>query len=82
MSAFRIAKYVRHVTIVGIAVMVGLFVSIRMDDSRRHSVLLDFDTQTASADAPGTSDGSGTGSSDGGSDGGGSGDSGSGDCGL
>jgi hypothetical protein len=87
MSLKKISKLLRFGGLMVAAAFLGIFVSIeKSDSSRRHSVLLDFNTPTASADVPpGTADSgssdSGTGSGDSGSGDSGSGDSGSGDCG-
>lgn len=75
------ARITRYGFLAVIAIVTGVFASVqRNDSSTSHSVFLDLETNTASADTPD----SGTGSSDSGSgDSGdsGSGDSGSGDCG-
>jgi hypothetical protein len=82
LTARRLARLTRFGIFAFIAMVSGVILSVQKNDSTlNHSVLLDFETSTASADTPD----SGTGSSDSGSgdssDSGDSGDSGSGDCG-
>ncbi|MEK7627847.1 MAG: hypothetical protein AAB421_00305 [Patescibacteria group bacterium] len=73
MSLQKISKLLRFGVLTATAVVFGLFISIKADDQSRGSILLDFDTQTASADVPGGSAGgsaggtAGTGTSDSGS---------------
>ena len=97
MDLNKYVKYIRAGLVMGAAVLFGFFISIEKGDfSRRHSILVDFSTKTASADIPGTGSGtsdsgtgsadsaSGTGSSDSSDSGSGSGssDSSDGDCGT
>lgn len=79
----RLARLTRYGIFACIAMVSGVILSVQKHDSIvDHSILLDFETSTASADTPDS--GSGTadsGSGDSGSSDSGSGDSGSGDCG-
>lgn len=79
----RLAKITRYGIFACIATVSGVLLAVQKNDSSlNQSVLLDFETSTASADTPdsgtGTAD---SGSGDSGSSDSGSGDSGSGDCG-
>ncbi|MFZ2593213.1 MAG: hypothetical protein WAX38_00370 [Minisyncoccia bacterium] len=84
MNLNKIKKLIRFGIIATGAIVLGFFLSVKENHtSSGNSILLDFDTQTVSADTPPPID-SGSGSADSGSgDSGdsGSGDSGSGDCG-
>ncbi len=82
MNVRKLSKLVRFGILTGAALIVGFFISIKTDDaSRKHSILLDFDTQTASADAGGTAGGT-AGDVSGGTGGDSDSDSGSSDCGA
>ena len=81
MNLNKIKKLIRFGIIATGAIVFGFFLSVKENHtSSGNSILLDFDTQTVSADTPPPID-SGSGTADSGSADSGSGDSGSGDCG-